>query len=131
MKRDHDLFKKRVGHLLRVNKQEISLANSKDELDQQISDIRDTLPARDVATSELQATTKIQDSYQDQRQAGAKQVASVVQRGLNEFSQFIRAYSGLANAVSTAGGPFAEVGFQSLSILLIVSGAQLLEKASG
>ena len=105
---------------LGIKKKTLSLASSKDDLDSQISEILGGKPTSEV-TQEIDIATKAHDGYQKERQDGGKKVAKDIQTRLNAFSQFLGAYAGIADAVSSAGGPYSQIGFQTLSILLIVS----------
>ncbi|KAK3690380.1 hypothetical protein B0T22DRAFT_515714 [Podospora appendiculata] len=124
LKREHENFKKEVAPV--ISKDE-TLASTKEELERQILKIkgdRHNRPSRAstgaVATKDLDAATKAHDAYTQERAAGGRMVASAVQRGLDAMAKFIGAYSSLLETVMSAGGPYGEVGYQTLSILLIV-----------
>jgi hypothetical protein len=125
LKREHASFKKRFLGSTKQGNPLTPLANSKEELERQIQDALGGTPPRPPASvdaaRELEGAVKVQGAYEEERQAGGKMVGSVIQRYLNQFAQFVGAYGNLLEAVATAGGPYGEVGFQTLSILFIVS----------
>lgn len=120
--REHESFKRKVVRALKFGKSPAGIASSREELNRQISDLQGaTHPASTLAVQEVEAASKSHDAYRQARSQGAKMVASSVQRGLSEFAQFISAFDGLLEKVASAGAPFGEVGYQTLSILLMVS----------
>lgn len=120
IEKEHEAFKKRALVSLGIKKQALSLASSKEDLDRRISELLSGKPTSE-ATQELDIATKAHDGYEKDRQNGGKKIAKDIQSRLNAFSQFLSAYAGIADAVSSAGGPYSQVGFQTLSILLVVS----------
>ncbi|KAK3319661.1 hypothetical protein B0T19DRAFT_432835 [Cercophora scortea] len=125
LKREHESFKKAVAPV--ISKSE-NLASTKEELEGQISKIkgdhdgpsRSSTSAAVDAAQDLNAATKARDAYTQERAKGARKAASAVQHGLDAMAKFISAYSSLLETVMSAGGPYGEVGYQTLSILLIV-----------
>jgi hypothetical protein len=52
---------------------------------------------------------------------GYGKFGSTLQRFATSLASFMGAYSGIVNAVKSAGGPYGEAGYQAISVLLIVS----------
>lgn len=52
---------------------------------------------------------------------GYGKFGSHLQRFATGLASFMGAYSGIINAVKSAGGPYGEAGYQAISVLLIVS----------
>jgi len=121
IQREHESFKKQVVRALKIGKNpDANLANSKDAIERQISEIQgESL----LVGQEVEGATKALESYQQGRLAGGKKAASSLQRRLNGFAHFVSAFDGLMEKIASAGSPYGEVGYQTLSILLIVSAA--------
>ncbi|KAK3984334.1 hypothetical protein QBC44DRAFT_337174 [Cladorrhinum sp. PSN332] len=122
LRSEHEDFKRRV---LRKPHPSLTLASSKSDLDKQISDLGgDTRSTEAVeALQEFDGVSTALDAYQNDRSAGGKRgkrIASRVQHGLNKFAEFVNAFDGVLQKVASAGSPFGEVGYQTLSILLLV-----------
>lgn len=121
-KREHEIFKKRAFRALKLKEQRVELAGSREGLQRQLSEITGDTPfSSSMVVHEVDSATRAHDAYQHERAKGLKMVASGAQRHLNDFAQFVGAYEGILERVSSAGGPYGEVGYQTLSILLIVS----------
>ena len=124
LRKEHEGFKKRVARALKLEKSKASLpggiANTKDELDRQIAEVQGPLSIEGVETA-----TSAHNAYQQERLAGGKKVANAFQRKLSDFAQFIGAFDGLMETIASAGSPYGEIGYQTLSILLIVSSHSL------
>lgn len=65
---------------------------------------------------------RTRDILAEERSRG---IGADAQRGLYAVSRFAAAYSSILDAVSSASGPYAEIGWQTMSILLIVSAAYI------
>jgi hypothetical protein len=99
----------------------VQIASTKEQLDKQIEDAKNGLSAPLVALQNLDDASKSRDAYKEDRMHGRKRVGRWVQEFANVFSQFVSVYSGIVDIVKSAGGPYGEVAYQTLSILLIVS----------
>jgi hypothetical protein len=126
IRREHESFKKKVLRTVKGGRrQDAPLASSKEELERQINGIigqgGGSLGPSTLVLQEVEGATKAHETYQDQRLAGGKMVASAMQRRLNDFAQFVGAFDGLMEKIASAGSPYGEIGYQTLSILLIVS----------
>jgi hypothetical protein len=117
----HQQFKKRIRHALRIGKKEVQVATTKDELKKQIEEIQIGESLHAVALENLDSASKSRDAYQLEREHGSKRISRWAQEFANGFAEFVSAYSGILDIVKGAGGPYGEVGYQTLSILLIVS----------
>ncbi|KAK4159563.1 hypothetical protein QBC43DRAFT_326896 [Cladorrhinum sp. PSN259] len=124
LKSEHEYFKRRVtAGLSKADTK--NFASSKQELDKQISDVtggQNHLGAVE-AVQESEKATKTHDRYRKDRGRGgkkAKRIANQMQHGLSSFAQFVSAFDGILEKVASAGAPFGEVGYQTLSILLII-----------
>jgi hypothetical protein len=116
----HHQFKKRIQHALRISNKEFQVATTKDELNKQIEEIQNGESLHAVALENLDEASKSRDAYQLDRKHGAKRVGRWGQEFANAFAEFVSAYSGILDIVKGAGGPYGEIGYQTLSILLIV-----------
>jgi hypothetical protein len=110
-----------VQKALGIDNNNLHLASTKEELNRQIEEVQDGLSPRLVAQENLDEASKSHDVYTENRKHGAKKVGRWAQEFAIGFSAFVSAYSGIVDAVKTAGGPYGEVAYQTLSILLIVS----------
>jgi hypothetical protein len=99
-----------VRKALGIDNSNVHLASTKEELNKQI-----------VAQQNLDQASNSHSVYTENRKHGAKRVGRWAQEFAFGFSAFVSAYSGIVDAVKTAGGPYGEVAYQTLSILLIVS----------
>ena len=105
---------------LKIGSGEVQIASTKEELETQIEAVRNrTFPI--LALQNLNDAYKAHDVYTEDRKKGPKKVGQWAQDFANGFSEFVGAYSGIVDIVRGAGGPYGEVAYQSLSILLIVS----------
>jgi len=130
LRKEHEGFKKRVARALKLEKSKASLpggiANTKDELDRQIAEVQTgTQSSGPLSIEGVETATSAHNAYQQERLAGGKKVANAFQRKLNDFAQFISAFDGLMETIASAGSPYGEIGYQTLSILLIVSSHSL------
>ncbi|KAK4446489.1 hypothetical protein QBC34DRAFT_331299 [Podospora aff. communis PSN243] len=127
IRREHESFKKKALRALKIGKKrDVTIASSKDELERQISGMLGQSSGAgspgpsSLVLQEMEGATKAHEAYQDQRLAGGKMVASAMQRRLDDFAQFVGAFDGLMEKIASAGSPYGEIGYQTLSILLIV-----------
>lgn len=97
----------------------MQVASTKEELNKQIEDVQDGISPL-VALQSLNDASKSHHVYTEDRKHGTKRVGRCAQEFANGFSQFVAAYSGIVDIVKSAGGPYGEVAYQTLSILLIV-----------
>lgn len=116
----HQKFKKRFRRALKLGNVQTKIAETEDELQQQIEDITCWDRIRGSAFKSLDEASKAQETYQDQRIQGRKRLGRGVQEFASGLSQFLGAYSSILDIVKGAGGPYGEIGYQTLSILLIV-----------
>ncbi|KUJ17982.1 uncharacterized protein LY89DRAFT_717619 [Mollisia scopiformis] len=116
----HQRFKNKLRKALRVEKREVHIASTKEDLDKQIKETQDGFFPHLVAQQNLDDATKSQDIYHADRTHGAKRVGRWAQEFANGFSQFVSAYSGIIDVVQNAAGPYGDVAYQTLSIFLIV-----------
>lgn len=122
VKKDHELFKTRIRRSLKGSKR-LDLASSKDEFEKCLrkmgEDDSPELGQRAVEEFRIAAGTLL--SYQQKRTHGMRRVNKALQESLFAVSRFVAAYSSILDAVSQAAGPYAQVGYQTMTILLIVS----------
>lgn len=104
---------------LRIGKQEVKIASTKDELNKQIEDVQNGQSHHAIALATLDDASKSHEIYVQGRKQGLKRVGRWAQEFANGFSEFVSAYSGIVDIVQGAGGPYGEVAYQTLSILLI------------
>ena len=121
--RDHQQFKKRLGRFLRRGNRDVPIASTKEELVKLIryTGAEHSLKLGDLAAEQFEAASKSQDVYKQQRESGIREAGAMFQKGLYAFAQFAASCSSIVEAVSSAAGPYGQVGYQTLSILLIVS----------
>ncbi|TVY38285.1 hypothetical protein LOCC1_G007041, partial [Lachnellula occidentalis] len=105
---------------LKIGSREQQIASTKEELETQTEAVRDRLCPPLLALQELNDADKAHDVYTEYRKKGPKRVGRWVQDFTSGFSRFVGAYSGMVDIVRGAGGPYGEVAYQTLSILLIV-----------
>jgi hypothetical protein len=93
------------------------------ELEKQIRDVESqrSMSIRGQAVEGFKAASESRESYQQQRKGGRRKVGAVIQHSLNSLSHVIASFSNIVETVASAGGPYGQVGYQTLSILLIVS----------
>ncbi|TVY32027.1 hypothetical protein LSUB1_G008432 [Lachnellula subtilissima] len=116
----HQEFKRKLRKALKIGSKEVQIASTKEELETQIEAVRNRLSPPLLALQNLDDADKAHDVYTEYRKKGPKRVGRWAQDFANGFSQFVGAYSGIVDIVRSAGGPYGEVAYQSLSILLIV-----------
>lgn len=116
----HQKFKKQLRHALRISNKEVQIATTNDELKKQIEEIQNGESIHAVALENLDNASKSRDAYKLEREHGSKRVGRWAQEFANGFAEFFSAYSGILDIMRGAGGPYGEVGYQTLSILLIV-----------
>lgn len=113
--RSHQQFKKKLRTTLRIGKNDVRVASTKEELKQQIE-----VDPRLIAQHILDDTSKAQDNYTVVRKHGRKKSGQRAQKFTKGFSQFVGAYSGIIYFIKTASGPYGEIAYQTLAIFLIV-----------
>ena len=118
---DHQKFKKRFRQALKIGNREAQIAATKEELKKQIEDVQSGDFLQILALENLGSASKSHDIYRLGRKHGSKRVGRWAQEFANGFADFIGAYSGIVDIIKGAGGPYGEVAYQTLSILLIVS----------
>ncbi|TVY81584.1 hypothetical protein LSUE1_G003620 [Lachnellula suecica] len=116
----HRHFKAKLRKYLNISGTEIPIASTKEELGIQLEGVQKGIPPASVSLQALENATKSHDLYSQDRRKGMKQAGRRAQEFANGFSQFVSAYSGIVDIVKGAGGPYGEVAYQTLSILLIV-----------
>ncbi|KAJ2986019.1 hypothetical protein NUW58_g5232 [Xylaria curta] len=118
----HQLFKEGLRRILKKDNSRV--ASTEAELFAQITQIRNayktTSQDRMAAVQGFNEASRARDMYQKRRQEGTLRFAHRIQAFANGIAEFITAYSGIIELVRGAGGPYGEVGYQTLSILLIV-----------
>lgn len=122
MKTEHDRFKKRLSSILKGTTSS-SLASNKEELVLHIRQAgeKESVELGDFAVNEFRATSKTLNTYKKKRKGGFRAANTALQDSLVAVSRFAAAYSNILDAVSSASGPYAQVGYQTMTILLIVS----------
>lgn len=132
MVRDHKTFKKRLGRFLRQENRDVQIASTKEELLKHIRDAGEghSPSLGDLAAKHFEVASKSQDVYKQQRESGIRGAGAMFQRVLYAFAQFAASYSSILDAVSSAAGPYGQVGYQTLSILLLVSSSAALRPFS-
>lgn len=122
MNREHQRFRKRLSHVLKGSPK---LASNKKELEQRIREIGDHSGGSNAigerAVAEFNHAAERQESFQQQGEGGSRRANAVFQESLFAISRFAAAYSSILEAVSKASGPYGEIGYQTMTILLIVS----------
>ncbi|KAI1873284.1 uncharacterized protein JN550_003537 [Neoarthrinium moseri] len=119
---EHTRFTSQVGNGLPRNISGSLVASTKEELRQQY----EHFAPQEVSTSSTTAINEFKNvsdsisTYQNRRQIGMRAVGAGLQRGMNDLSVVIAKFSSIVDAVAGAGGPYGQVGYQTLSILLIV-----------
>jgi hypothetical protein len=73
---------------------------------------------KDIAENGLQNAANDQDGWS---QKHGKQPGKYVQNFLTTFSRYLEAYSGVVEVVKSAGQPYGQVAYSTLSLFLIVS----------
>ena len=116
----HRQFKKRLRNALRIGNKEVQIASTKDELEKQIEEIQNPESIHTVARKNFDKAVRSRNEYQLEREHGPKKVGRWAQEFASGFARFVATYSGILEIVRRAGGPYGEVGYQTLSILLIV-----------
>lgn len=128
VQKDHELFKTRIQRSLKGSKR-LDLASSKEEFENYLrklgEDDSPELGQRAVEEFRIAAGTLL--SHQQKRTHGLRGANSALQESLLAISRFVAAYSSILDAVSQAAGPYAQVGYQTMTILLIVSCIHQLE----
>ncbi|PQE06025.1 hypothetical protein CJF30_00004962 [Rutstroemia sp. NJR-2017a BBW] len=108
------------GHFKQA-KEEYHIATTKEELNTQVEEIRGGHNARGVALEGLDNAEKTHEAYLHNRQHGPKRVGRWGQEFASTFADFLSAYSGIIDIVKSAGAPYGEIAYQSLSILLVAT----------
>ncbi|KJX99082.1 hypothetical protein TI39_contig374g00028 [Zymoseptoria brevis] len=114
----HRSFRNQVKQILGGNLPKHRVTN-KDEL---VDQLRLMSPEElgDIAHGGMRSAEQQKQSYTDDRKHGPKKVGAAAQRFFKSFADFIEAYSGVAHLVRSAGAPYGEAAFETLSLLLIV-----------
>lgn len=118
---EHERFKKRLSRTLKGPLS--SLASNREELVQHIRKAgeKESIELGDLAVNEFRASSDTLQTYKDKRKGGFRAANTALQDGLFAVSRFAAAYSSILDAVSSASGPYAQVGYQTMTVLLIVS----------
>lgn len=123
VKKDHELFKSRIQRSLKVSRRRLDLASSKEEFESCLRKIGEDdspeLGQRAVDEFRIAAGTLL--SYEQKRTHGLRGANRALQESLFAVSRFAAAYSNILDAISQSAGPYAQVGYQTMTILLIVS----------
>lgn len=122
MLRTHQKFKRQFRRALKTGNEEVKIAKTEYELKKQIEEIQNGDSLRGGALESLDEASKARKGHQDGRKSGGKRVGRGAQEFVTGFAKFLGAYSSILDIVRGAGGPYGEVGYQTLSILLIVRG---------
>lgn len=119
---DHELFKKRIQRVLKGSKRR-ELASSKEEFENYLREMGedDSPELGQRAVDEFRIAAGTLMSYQQKRTHGIRGANTALQESLLAVSRFVAAYSSILDAVSQTAGPYAQVGYQTMTILLIVS----------
>lgn len=122
MSKEHERFRERLS---RVLKGSFSLASNKQELEQCIRRIGEqsggSIKLGERAANEFNIAAERRETFKRQREDGLRGANAVLQESLFAISRFAAAYSSTLEAVSRASGPYGEIGYQTMTILLIVS----------
>ncbi len=73
-----------------------------------------------AAAGTLEKALVARAEWQASHEHGIGKFGSSMQRFATSLASFIGAYSGIVDAVKSAGGPYGEAGYQAISVLLIV-----------
>lgn len=122
VKKDHELFKNRIQRSLKGSKR-FNLASSKEEFEKCLRKMGedDSPELGQRAVDEFRLAADTLQSYEQKRTHGLRGANRALQESLFAVSRFVAAYSSILDAVSQAAGPYAQVGYQTMTILLIVS----------
>lgn len=122
LKSEHERFQKRLS---RVLKGSLGLASNKQELEQYIRKAGQqpggSVKLGELAAAEFSGATEGRETFKRERTSGIKGASATFQESLFAVSRFAAAYSSILEAASKTSGPYAEIGYQTMTILLIVS----------
>lgn len=122
VKKDHELFKQKILRSLKGSKR-LELASNKEQFEKNLRELGedDSPELGQLAVEQFRNATGTLLSYQQKRTHGLRGANMALQDSLFAVSRFVAAYSSILDAVSQAAGPYAQVGYQTMTILLIVS----------
>lgn len=120
--KDHERFKQKFSRFLKGSER-LKLATNKEQFEQNLRVLGedDSPELGQVAVDEFRIAAGTLLSYQQKRTHGFRGANRALQDSLVAVSRFVAAYSSILDAVSQAAGPYATVGYQTMTILLIVS----------
>lgn len=99
----------------------MQMTTLKEKLEQQIlSCEKDFNAQRNLAFDTINSATNVRIQYQQNRATGVKKFGRITQNFFAQFSEFLRAYSGIVETLKGAGQGYGEVAYGTLSIFLIV-----------
>lgn len=107
----------------------MQVASTKETLEQQIiSCEQGYITQRDLASGALHTAVDAHAKYQENRATGGRKIGRIAQNFFTQFSDFIRAYSGIIELLRSAGQVYGDVAYGTLSIFLIVRRSLPLSK---
>lgn len=116
--KEHEKFQK---HLSPVLKGSLKLASNKNELQQRIQNVGDKMGLGELAAAAFSDASERLETFKLKRTSGMQGANKVLQDSLFAVARFAAAYSNILEAVSSAAGPYTEIGYQTMTIVLIVS----------
>ncbi|KAL2045968.1 hypothetical protein ABVK25_011893 [Lepraria finkii] len=120
---EYQEFKNRV--LRNFRKHPPKIQSDRDGLLEQANGVlysnKDSQGLRDQAGLLLGNAEKALGHLDEKRQSGYGRAGKNVQDFANNFAGFIKVYAGFVDVARQAGGPYAEVGYSTLSIFFIVA----------
>lgn len=116
----HNNFKKQISRFVKGRSE---LASTKRELLAQLQDVggEESRGLGERAVKHFEDACETRDIHIQERQHGLRGAGQALNDSLFVVSRFAAAYSDILDAVTSAAGPYAQVGWQTMSILLIVS----------
>lgn len=120
--KEHKDFKNRVRKYLKLPDR-AELASSKDDFEKCLREIgkEESPELGQLAIDEFRAAAGTFTTYEEKNRRGLRRANTALQESLCAVSRFVAAYSSIVDAVSKTAGPYAEVGYQTMTVLLIVS----------
>ncbi|KAL1852363.1 hypothetical protein Daus18300_012258 [Diaporthe australafricana] len=119
--REHEKFKKRLSHVLKGS---LGLARNKKELKQCFQKAGeqqgDSVELGKLAAAEFSDATGRLEMFKQSRTRGIRGANATLQDSLFAVARFAAAYSNVLEAVSKTAGPYTEIGYQTMTVLLIV-----------
>lgn len=122
LRREHERFCRRLSRTLKGS---FGLAKNRKELEQCIRKAGEqsggSVDISELAVAEFNGAADRLETFKEQRTRGILGANESFQRSVVAVSRFAAAYSNILEAVSKASGPYTEIGYQTVTVLLIVS----------